>query len=79
MCGDRPKRFKFSQPCMLRLCHLTCLSHHAVPSCKQAHWPGLLPVRGVLSFDFSSKRVRKITQASHEKMDFTLTFHGKHV
>ncbi|GAX76994.1 hypothetical protein CEUSTIGMA_g4441.t1 [Chlamydomonas eustigma] len=38
-----------------------------IPSCKSANWPGALPVRGILSFDFSSKKVRKIIQVMEQK------------
>ena len=38
-----------------------------VSSCKAANWPNALPVRGMLTFDFSSKRVRKVVHVMEQK------------
>ena len=45
------------------------LPHITVTSCKHANWPGSLPVRGLLTFDFNSKRVRKILSVRQPPAD----------
>lgn len=45
----------------------SCHCPQVISSCKKANWPAMLPTRGILTFEFQSKKMRRALRVMDAK------------